>query len=79
MSRDFDICYLLSVGLVSPTAFPFRIAKSRHFSMDAMDEERIMRTCMTCRGNGQNRLAHEIAKDTPYGQSPVGTPDAHNT
>ena len=28
----------------------------------------------TCRENGQNRLAHEIAKATPCGQSPMGTP-----
>ena len=31
------------------------------YYLNAINKERAMETCMTCRGNGQNRLAHEIA------------------
>ena len=61
--------------LGSPLAFPFRIAKSRQssrsvhggswgpmfrYNLNAIDKERTMETCMTCREKEQNRLATEI-------------------
>ena len=60
--------------LGSTLAFPFRIAKSRQssrsvhggsgepmfrYNSDAIDKERTMETCMTCREKEQNRLATE--------------------
>ena len=73
--------------LGSPLAFPFRIAKSRQssrsvhggswgpmfrYNLNAIDKERTMETCMTCREKEQNRLATEI---TSTEQNSIGYAD----
>ena len=73
--------------LGSPLAFPFRIAKSRQssrsvhggswgpmfrYNLNAIDKERAMETCMTCREKEKNRLATEI---TSTGRNSIGYAD----